>query len=76
MLISVIIGWRFIFFRNDALRFIVLYLQQFLSSNDFHTENSKILIGGGKDGEKIGKINGGTYNLKDLSCSNSFIVFE
>jgi hypothetical protein len=76
MLISVIIGWRFIFFRNDALRFIVLYLQQFLSSNDFHTDNSKILIGGGKNTGKIGKINGGTYSLKDLPFSNSSIVFE
>jgi hypothetical protein len=69
-------GWCFIFFRNNAPRSIALHFKQFINRNDFHTDNSKILIGGGKDREKAGKIIEGTYNLKDLLFSNSSIVFE
>jgi hypothetical protein len=42
-------GWCFIFFRNNAPRSIALHFKQFINRNDFHTDNSKILIGGGKD---------------------------
>ena len=42
-------GWCFIFFRNNAPRSIALHFKQFINRNDFHIDNSNILIGGGKD---------------------------
>jgi hypothetical protein len=62
-------------FWNDSLCSIVFLPVKILSRNDFNTDNSKILIGDGKETGKIGKINEGTHNLKDLSFSNSSIVF-